>query len=80
MPEYIKASLYKYQHPAPVNVEHAPHKWKLPVYGAKTQYLEDEENTPFLSLKDVNHLQQLGDTLLYYTRALDLTLSILVNV
>jgi endonuclease I len=35
MPGYIKAALHKYQHPAPMCPEHAPHKWNPPVYGAK---------------------------------------------
>jgi hypothetical protein len=37
MSGYVKVALHKYQHPAPTRVEHAPHKWNIPVYGAKTQ-------------------------------------------
>jgi hypothetical protein len=44
MPGYIKAALHKYQHAAPTRPEHAPHTWNPPVYGAKTQYVEDENN------------------------------------
>jgi hypothetical protein len=50
------------------------------VYGAKTQYVEDENNSPALSAKDVNKLQQLTGTLFYYTRAVDPTLIIPINV
>jgi hypothetical protein len=64
MPGYIKADLYKYQHPAPTLPEHAPHQWNMPVYGAKTQYAEDTQDSPVLSSKDVTRLQQLGGTLL----------------
>jgi hypothetical protein len=35
MPGYIKAALHKYQHPAPVRPEHAPHTWNPPICGAK---------------------------------------------
>jgi hypothetical protein len=54
MPGYIKAALHKYQHAAPARSEHAPHTWNPPIYGAKTQYVEDETSSPALSNKDVN--------------------------
>jgi hypothetical protein len=77
---YIKADLHKYQHPAPTRPEHAPHQWNPPVYRAKTQYVEDTEDSPALSPKDVNLFQQLGGTLLYYSRSVDPTLIMPVNV
>jgi hypothetical protein len=72
MPGYIKAALHKYQNPAHIRAEHAPYKWNSPVYGAKTQYVEDRGDNPDLSPKDVDCLQQLGGTLLYYARAVKL--------
>jgi hypothetical protein len=69
MPGYIKAALHKYHHPAPTRPEHAPHQWNPPVNGAKTQYVEDTQDSPALSPKDVTRLQQLGGTLIYYARA-----------
>jgi hypothetical protein len=80
MPGYIKAALHNYQHPATTRPEHAPHKWNTPVYGSKTKYVEDENNSPTLSAKDVNKLQQLTGTLLYYARAVDPTLIMPINV
>jgi hypothetical protein len=80
MSVYIKASLQKYQHAAPGRPEHAPHTWNPPIYGAKTQYVEDETTSPALSDKDVNKLQQLTGTLLYYARAVDPTLLRPINV
>jgi hypothetical protein len=59
--------------------EHAPHHWNPPVYDFKTQYEEDTQNHPALSPKYVTRLQQLGGTLLYYARAVDPTLIMLVN-
>jgi hypothetical protein len=58
MPGYFKAALHKYQHPAPRHPEHAPHQWNPPVYGAKTQYVEDTQDSPDLSPIDVTRLQQ----------------------
>jgi hypothetical protein len=80
MPGYIKASLHKYQHAAPTSPEHAPHTWNPPVYGAKTQYVENKTTSPALSAKDVNKLQQLTGTLLYYARAVDPNLIMPINV
>jgi hypothetical protein len=77
---YIKEALQKYQHSAPTHTEHAPHKWNTPVYGAKTQYVEDGEDIPALSQKDASCLQQLEGTLLYYARAVDPKLIMPVNV
>jgi hypothetical protein len=64
MPGYIKAALHKYQHPAPARPEHAPHTWNPPIYGAKTQFVNEVTTSPALSDKDVNKLQQLTGTLL----------------
>jgi hypothetical protein len=72
MPGYINAALHKYQHPAPARPEHSPHTWNPPIYGAKTQFVSDPTTSTTLSDKDVNKLQQLTGTLLYYARAVDL--------
>jgi hypothetical protein len=80
MPGYIKAALHKYQHPAPVRPEHAPHTWNPPIYGAKTQFVSDPTPSPAISDKDVNKLQQLTGTFLYYARAVDPTLIMPINV
>jgi hypothetical protein len=79
-PVYTKADLYRYQHPAPSRAEHAPHKWNPPVYGAKTQYVEDGEHSPAMSPKYLNRLQKLEGTLLYCAIAVDLTLIMPANV
>jgi hypothetical protein len=84
MPRYIKAALYKYQHPAPARPEHAPHTWNPSMYGAtygaKTQFVDETTPSPALSDKKVNKLQQLTGTLLYYARAVDPTLIMPINV
>jgi hypothetical protein len=80
MPGYIKAALHKYQNPAPARPDHAPHGWNPPTYGAKTQFVNDPTPSPALSDKDVNKLQQLTGTLLYYARAVDPTLIMPINV
>ena len=80
MPGYIKAMLHKFQHPAPARPEHAPHTWNPPVYGAKTQYIEPQEERPVLSPQKITRIQQFSVTLLYYARSVDPTLVMPVNV
>jgi hypothetical protein len=80
MPEYTKAALHKYQHPDPARLEHSQHTWNPPIYGATTQFVSDTEPSPALSDKDVNKLQQLTGTLLYYARAIGPTLIMTINV
>jgi hypothetical protein len=80
MPGYIKAALHKYQYPAPARPEHAQHTWNPPIYGAKTQFVDDKTSIPALANKDVNKLQQLTGTLLYYARAVDPTLTMPINI
>jgi hypothetical protein len=50
------------------------------MYGAKTQFVSDPTQSPALSDRDVNKLQQLTGTLLYYARAVDPTLIMPINV
>jgi hypothetical protein len=80
MPGYIKAALHMYQHPSPARPENAPHTWNPPIYGAKTQFVNEITTSPALSDKDVNKLQQLTGTLLYYARAVDPILIMPINV
>jgi hypothetical protein len=79
MPGYIKSAIHKYQHAAPTRPEYAPHAWNPHVYSAEIQYVEKKKN-PAFSTKDVNKLQQLTGTLLYYSRDVDQTLIIPINV
>jgi hypothetical protein len=50
------------------------------MYGAKTQFVNDETSSPAISDKDVNKLQQLTGRLLHYARAVDPTLIMPINV
>jgi hypothetical protein len=53
---------------------------KAALHKYKPQYVEDETTSPAISDKDVNKLQQLTGTLLYYSRAVDPTLIMPINV
>jgi hypothetical protein len=51
-----------------------------PFMAQKRNLMDDETSSPALSNKDVNKLQQLTGTLLYYARAFDPTLIMPMNV
>ncbi|GAX27152.1 hypothetical protein FisN_13Lu334 [Fistulifera solaris] len=74
MPGYIERALTRFQHPTPTAPEDSPHPWQQPTYGAKTQYAEAPDNTPYLDAKNINLLQQILGVLLYYARAIDCTM------
>jgi hypothetical protein len=80
MPGYIKFALHKYQHSARTRPEHAPRTWNPLIYGANMQFVTEATISPALSDKEINKLQQLTGTLLYYSRAVDPTLIMLINV
>jgi hypothetical protein len=54
--------------------------WNPPIYGAKTQFVNEATPSPALSDKYVNKLQRLMGTLLYYARAVDPTLIMPIKV
>jgi hypothetical protein len=80
MPGCIKAALRKFQHPSPTRPENSPHTWSPPVYGARKHYVEEHQDSPLLTQKDVARIKQLAGTLLYYARAVDPTLILPLNV
>ena len=51
-----------------------PHIYTAPVYGAKTQYMKPEDNSPKLLSEDKLSIQQVTYIFLYYARAVDITM------
>jgi len=73
MPGYVEKALHKFQHPAPSRPEHAPYKWKRPVYGTGPQLTEPPDESAKLDAAGINEIQQVIGTMLYYGRAVDPT-------
>jgi hypothetical protein len=67
MPGYLEKAFLKFKHFAPR--QNSPHPHAIPQYGAKTQYGESQDESPFLNKEDTTHVQAVMGTLLYYTRA-----------
>ena len=68
---YIEALLLKYNHSRPSKPQHAPHKHRPIVYGAKEQLLPDEDTSPPLDDAGIKRIQGIVGSLLYYARAVD---------
>ena len=74
MPGYILVALHKYQHPTPKRPKHAPHNWTAPAYGSRVQYTKTEPYLPTLDPVGTQRVESIAGTLLYYSRAVGLTI------
>jgi len=74
MPGYIEKALQRFQHTAPTRPQHAPHQWIPPQYGAKVQLTDPIDTMKHIDKPQTKRLQQVIGVLLYYGRALDLTM------
>jgi hypothetical protein len=79
MPGYIERALQRFQHAAPSRPQHSPYPHTKPDYGAKTQYAPEPDTTPKLDAANITHLQEVLGTLLYYARAVDLTMLVAIG-
>ena len=75
MPSYINKSKTKYQHPFSTQLQHAPYKTSLIEYGKKVQHVTEPENSASHTAKQINHVQDVLGTLLYYICAVDPTIT-----
>eukprot|EP00980_Cylindrotheca_fusiformis_P029377 scaffold23458_cov114-Cylindrotheca_fusiformis.AAC.1 len=73
MPGYIERALQRFEHPAPTRREDSPHAWTAPNYGARQQCVTDT-HSPFVDAKDTKMVQTVLGTLLYYAKAVDITM------
>eukprot|EP00804_Cyclotella_cryptica_P016130 CCRYP_004246-RA/>CCRYP_004246-RA protein AED:0.35 eAED:0.35 QI:0/0/0/0.75/1/1/4/0/1339 len=71
MKEYIATLLFKYNHPPPKKRQLSPFKATPIVYGAKTQFSADPDNSPPLPTEGIKRVQGIVGALLYYARAVD---------
>ena len=74
MPQYVQKALNKFLHKPPIRPQYAPHKWTLPAYGQRVQYVTTTLTTPKLTIKEQRRLQSIIGTFLYYGRAVDPTI------
>jgi hypothetical protein len=78
MPGYVSNVLSKFQHDSPKQPQHTPSNYVTPVYGAKTQYATKDETRP-LTAKQCLTIQKVTGSVLYYARAVDPNVLMLLN-
>ena len=74
MPEYVTKALHKFKQDMSSKPEYSPHAHAKPVYGAKIQYAEKEDDSEKLDQPGINRIQQIVGTFLYYGIAIDNTI------
>ena len=61
------------------NPEYSPHKHVETNYGQKVQYAEPSDDTPILDYVDINLIQKIVGTFLYYGIAVDNTIIVALS-
>ena len=74
MPDYVQKALHKFRHVPQQHPEHSPHAHLKTTYGQKVQYAEPLDDSEYLSAKEINYVQQVCRTFLYYAIAIDNTI------
>jgi hypothetical protein len=71
MPGNIKNLLIKFKHLHPTKPHLSPHKCLLITYGAKAQLTRMAKTSECLDIHQKHRIQEIVDTLLYYTWVVD---------
>ena len=79
MPEYIEKEMVRFGHKQPSKPQMQPHPHTKPVYGAKIQFAKPTDDLEPATNKEVKFIRQVIGTLLYYARAVDLTLLVALS-
>jgi hypothetical protein len=74
MPGYISKALLHFDHKKTDKIQNSSHPHSIPTYGAKIQYAEQLDDSPKLDKAYTKYIQQFTGTLLYYGRAVDITI------
>jgi hypothetical protein len=74
IPGYVQAALTRFKHTKPKRAQNQPYPNNPKQYGAKAQYVEDEDTSPLLSKEDKKFIQEVTGTFLFYARAVDATM------
>ena len=79
VPNYVKHALHKFQHSPPTRKQQVPHPWIPKVFGKQTQLVNEPLPSPPLSKHSSTRIQQIVGTFLYYARAIDDTILVVLN-
>ena len=73
MPNYIKKKLQEYSHVTPTRIHSCPYHPEPKKYGFEAQASLPPDGTPCLDKVGMKQVQQIVGSILYYARAVDMT-------
>ena len=73
MPGYIKKKLQEYDHIMPKMMQTSPYSPEPKRFGTEAQALLPPNSSPKLDAKGIKRVQQIVGSILYYARAVDMT-------
>ena len=84
MPKYVAKALHNFKQSLQKfhtnnKPEYSPHKHVEPKYGQKVQYAEPTKDEPTLDSVDINLIQKIVGTFLYYGIAVDNTILVILS-
>jgi Reverse transcriptase (RNA-dependent DNA polymerase) len=79
MPGYVERALERFAHEYLGPHEASPAAFVEPNYGAKIQYAQDKDESPLVPKESVKLIQEIVGVLLYYARAVDSTLLVILG-
>ena len=71
---YIPTTLHKFQHKPSARPQDAPNPWNKTVYGKHIQLATQKISAPKLNSADINSVQSINGTFLYYALTVDPTM------
>ncbi len=79
MPRYIKMKLQEYEHIMPPKLQTCPYLPEPMKFGTESQALLPNDSTPKLGKNSIKHVQKIVGSILYYARAVDMTVLITLS-
>jgi hypothetical protein len=74
MKKYVQNALHRFQHEPPKRKQNQPYPHVPVEYGAKTQFVRPEDDSPQLGKDDKQFIMQVTGVFLYYAQAVDGTM------
>jgi hypothetical protein len=79
MPGYIKTKLQEYVHVMGNKVQTCPYSPEPKKFGTETKAPLPPNSSPQLNAKGIKHVQQIVGSILYYARAVDMTVLMVLS-
>ena len=75
MKNFVKKTLEKLNFKKDNKKQYASHKWTVPIYGHNQQLAPSGDTSTLLDKKGIKRVQQVVGSFLYYSRAIDNTIT-----